>query len=183
MTTMLLAGLWHGASWTFVIWGGIHGVCLVINHGFQTTRHLLGHNLSKKSVFGSIASWALTFSIIVITWSIFRAESINGAQNMMQAMLGINGFILPKLIDYHFWAILCILLFVVCFMPSTQEFWVEYKPTMEIYSGHVEPKRYHWIFRYKLSNFVHNLLIVLMGWLCFLTMLSGNTTNFVYGNF
>ena len=102
---------------------------------------------------------------------------------MMQAMLGINGFILPKLIDYHFWAILCILLFVVCFMPSTQEFLVEYKPTMEIYSGHVEPKRYHWIFRYKLSNFVHNLFIVLMGWLCFLTMLSGNTTNFVYGNF
>ena len=49
MTTMLLAGLWHGASWTFVVWGGIHGACLVINHGFQTTRRLLGHNLSKKS--------------------------------------------------------------------------------------------------------------------------------------
>jgi alginate O-acetyltransferase complex protein AlgI len=183
ITTMLLAGLWHGASWTFVIWGGIHGACLVINHGFQTTRCLLGHNLSKKSFFGSAASWTLTFSIVIITWSIFRAESINGAQNMIEAMLGINGFILPELIDYHFWAILCILLFIVCLMPSTQEFLVEYKPTLEIYSGHDETKGYHWIFRYKLSNFAHNLLIVLMGWLCFLTMLAGNTTNFVYGNF
>ena len=183
MITMLLGGLWHGASWTFVIWGGIHGTCLIINHGFQNIRRLLGHDLSKTSIFGQTVSWALTFTIIIITWVVFRAESVNGAQNMIHAMLGLNGLFLSELIDYQFWATLCFLFFIVYFMPSTQEFLVEYKPTLEIYSGHTELKKYHPIFQYKLSSFTHNLLIVLMGWFCLLAMLSGKTTEFLYGNF
>ena len=98
MITMLLGGLWHGASWTFVIWGGIHGTCLIINHGFQNIRRLLGHDLSKTSIFGQTVSWALTFTIIIITWVVFRAESVNGAQNMIHAMLGLNGLFLSELI-------------------------------------------------------------------------------------
>ena len=42
MLTMLLGGLWHGASWTFVIWGGLHGAYLVVNHGWQWLREKLG---------------------------------------------------------------------------------------------------------------------------------------------
>ena len=44
MITMLLGGLWHGAGWTFVIWGGLHGLYLVVNHAWHALRRALGHD-------------------------------------------------------------------------------------------------------------------------------------------
>ena len=46
MLTMLLGGLWHGAGWTFVVWGGLHGIYLVINHVWHALRRRLGHDLA-----------------------------------------------------------------------------------------------------------------------------------------
>ncbi len=52
MLTMLLGGLWHGASWTFVIWGGLHGAYLVVNHGWQWLREKLGWQRAASGVGG-----------------------------------------------------------------------------------------------------------------------------------
>ena len=49
MITMLLGGLWHGAGWTFVIWGGLHGIFLVINHAWHGLRRALGHDLARST--------------------------------------------------------------------------------------------------------------------------------------
>ena len=183
VVTMLLGGLWHGASWTFVIWGGLHGGCLIINHGFRSIRRSLGHDLSKTNIFGRGISWVLTFLFVVVAWVIFRAESIGGAQNILQAMMGLNGFILSEPIDYQLISILCFLLFIVCFIPSTQEFLLEYNPSLNIYGGPVETPPTHWVFQYKPSNFVHILIITMMVMLSILAMQSEQPAEFLYYNF
>src|SRR5581483_9927245 len=61
MITMLLGGLWHGAGWTFVIWGGLHGVFLAVNHGFRAFRTRVGWPDHRFGPLGTIASTALTF--------------------------------------------------------------------------------------------------------------------------
>lgn len=84
MVTMLLGGLWHGAGWTFVIWGGLHGFYLVVNHSFRK----LGGLLPK------IAAWPLTFLAVVVTWVFFRAENVYDAGSLIYTMSGFNGITL-----------------------------------------------------------------------------------------
>lgn len=84
--TMVLGGLWHGASWAFVIWGALHGLFLMINHGF---RALLGTATAARldaSRFWSLFSWALTLLCVVVAWVFFRAHTIDGAFRMLMAM-------------------------------------------------------------------------------------------------
>ena len=64
MTTMLLGGLWHGAGWNFVIWGGLHGIYLVINHGWHRLREALGHDLTKSSRWGR----SLLKALLLLQW-------------------------------------------------------------------------------------------------------------------
>jgi alginate O-acetyltransferase complex protein AlgI len=180
---MLLGGLWHGASWTFVIWGGLHGGCLIINHGFRSLRRSLGHDLSKTNIFGQGISWILTFLFVAMAWVIFRADSVGGAQNILQAMIGVNGFIFPDTINYQFISILCFLLFIVCFIPSTQEFLTAFNPSLNIYGGPVETPPTLWVFQYKPSNFVHILMITMMVMLSILAMQSEQPVEFLYYNF
>lgn len=86
-TTMVLGGLWHGASWSFVVWGALHGVYLMVNHGF---RALLGEprraRLQRVALY-RWSSWALTLFAVVMAWVFFRAETLGGAVRMVQAML------------------------------------------------------------------------------------------------
>lgn len=81
LITMLLGGLWHGANWTFVIWGALHGVYLVINHGF---RHILG---DRKNIFLSLSGWLLTFLAVLVGWVFFRATSLPIAIDVLTAMV------------------------------------------------------------------------------------------------
>jgi len=85
--TMLLGGLWHGAAWTFVIWGALHGTYLMINHFWnaKVRRHAPPGRLAK--VFG----WLLTFVCVMIAWVVFRAESMDAAVAIYQGMLGLHG--------------------------------------------------------------------------------------------
>lgn len=85
--TMLLGGLWHGAGWTFVIWGGLHGAYLVVNHAW---RKLFGRRLHGARVY-SVFAWGLTFLSVVVGWVFFRATTLDGALNMLQGMAGLNG--------------------------------------------------------------------------------------------
>jgi hypothetical protein len=95
MITMLLGGLWHGAGWTFMVWGAAHGVALALNHGWHAMRRVMGHRLERSSRGGRFLSGMLTFGFIVVSFVVFRAESIGGAVNVLSAMSGVNGVILP----------------------------------------------------------------------------------------
>lgn len=81
MITMLLGGLWHGAGWTFVIWGGLHGVYLVINHLWRKTGILLH----------SYICWIVTFLAVIVAWVFFRADSVDSAIKILKGMIGWNG--------------------------------------------------------------------------------------------
>lgn len=86
MTTMLLGGLWHGASWMFVIWGALHGVYLCLERGARA--------LTQRSGWRPPA-WiqvAVTFVAVTFAWVYFRAPELGAANRIVSAMLGRTGF-------------------------------------------------------------------------------------------
>lgn len=87
--TMVLGGLWHGASWSFVLWGTLHGGYLMINHAFRAMTQRLGWQsaLDASPAFRAL-SWAITFLAVVIAWVFFRAETLPGAVRMLASMAG-----------------------------------------------------------------------------------------------
>ncbi len=95
LVTMLLGGLWHGAGWTFVLWGLLHGVYLCVNHGWRALRAALGHDLRRSTALGRAAACVITFTAVVAGWVVFRADSVSTANVMLRGMAGLNGFALP----------------------------------------------------------------------------------------
>jgi alginate O-acetyltransferase complex protein AlgI len=86
--TMLLCGLWHGAGWNFVIWGGIHGVALAVNRAWMTWNPL--SKLAGRPVFQAmwtLFSRLLTLSIVLVAWIFFRAQSFADANTYLSRML------------------------------------------------------------------------------------------------
>lgn len=86
MITFLLGGLWHGASWMFVIWGALHGSAVMVHRLWQRGGIRLPRWLA----------WLLTFGFINITWVFFRAQNLNDAWKVLQGMIGLNGVMLPQ---------------------------------------------------------------------------------------
>ena len=83
--SMLIIGLWHGAGWTFVFWGGLHGFFLMVNHQWRR----LGISLPK------FINWGLTFLCVVICWVFFRAENFHDALAVLLAMTDVGNIALP----------------------------------------------------------------------------------------
>lgn len=96
--TFLLGGLWHGAAWTFVIWGALHGIGLII------------HRLWNKAGFSmpKLAGWLITFNFVNFAFVFFKADSFATAIKVLKGMAGLSGIalphsfesILPRLSDY-----------------------------------------------------------------------------------
>lgn len=95
LLTMVLGGLWHGAGWTFVLWGALHGIYLMINHAWHALRRRLGGDPRQSTAWGRRIACLLTFMAVVAGWVIFRAESLPAALHMLSGMAGLNGFTLP----------------------------------------------------------------------------------------
>lgn len=96
MVTMVLGGLWHGANWTFVVWGALHGIYLVINHAW---RSLVGKWIPAQGVSSRIycvAATALTFVCVMVAWIFFRADSWQAAILMLKGCFGLGGISLPS---------------------------------------------------------------------------------------
>jgi hypothetical protein len=96
MITMLLGGLWHGAGWTFVVWGGLHGFYLVVNHGWRALRGSVATERPRRTWWGPALSRVVTFLAVVIAWVFFRATSFEAAFVMLKGMTGANGFGPPR---------------------------------------------------------------------------------------
>src|SRR6516164_5733890 len=85
MLTMLLGGLWHGAGWTFLIWGGLHGVYLVVNHQWRDRKRKW-----PEGTAGQAFAWLSTFLAVVIAWVFFRAKTLVGAGQMLASLAGLK---------------------------------------------------------------------------------------------
>jgi D-alanyl-lipoteichoic acid acyltransferase DltB (MBOAT superfamily) len=96
LITMLLGGLWHGAGWTFVVWGGLHGLYLVINHAWHDIRRRLGWGNGGR--LGTIAGVLFTFLCVNIAWVFFRAPDIDTAFSVLGGLFGANGAAIPAAI-------------------------------------------------------------------------------------
>ncbi len=89
--TMLLGGLWHGAAWTFVIWGAFHGALLIVNHWWRSSR--AGSTRTGRA--GHLCAWLLTFIAVVVGWVFFRSANLDAAFTMLRGMSGWHGVSLP----------------------------------------------------------------------------------------
>ena len=76
MLTMLLGGLWHGANWTFLIWGALHGAALVVDHAYRRSAFYARVGQQPWAV---VIDWAVTFHFVCFCWLFFRAPSLDGA--------------------------------------------------------------------------------------------------------
>ncbi|WP_218081573.1 MBOAT family O-acyltransferase [Anthocerotibacter panamensis] len=146
MITMLLGGLWHGAGWTFVIWGGLHGIYLVINHAWHALRRALGQDLNQSSWWSRGLAQLVTFLAVIVAWIFFRAESLPAALLMLEGMIGLHGVTLVKFSDQGplGLSILFGSLLICWFAPNTQE-WLAKSPIYS--SGTIKnnlPAKWQW---------------------------------------
>jgi alginate O-acetyltransferase complex protein AlgI len=90
MITMILGGIWHGAGWTFLLWGMLHGSYLVVQRLFEQLRDRFGLPLLPRPV-----AWGLTMAAVFFAWVPFRAEGLEATLNIWQGML-LAGPFLPE---------------------------------------------------------------------------------------
>ena len=144
LITMILGGLWHGAGWTFVFWGLLHGLFLIANHLW---RHMSLGFLPKLPAFcrhrlvASTVARTMTFLAVLIAWIFFRAETFSGALSILAGMIGLGTGDPAPLADGQVTGgitgslkeplILAGLLLFVWFSPSLRQIMVNYRPVIE----------------------------------------------------
>ncbi len=147
MTVMLLGGLWHGAGWNFLLWGGMHGGFILVNHVWQNFTRTMSWQPGRWLGLWRVLSFSLTFLCITVAWVLFRADNLDVAMNVYRGMAGLDGrFVLPATYEnllspivsslgltfVHFDAIryfegmreigyLAVVLFLALILPNTQE--------------------------------------------------------------
>jgi D-alanyl-lipoteichoic acid acyltransferase DltB (MBOAT superfamily) len=130
MATMLLGGLWHGAGWTFVWWGGLHGAFLIGNHAWRGTGLRLPPWLARP----------LTFACVVVAWVFFRANDVAEAVAMLRAMAGLDGYGLAAKLAFPNEMLVgrlppvlagAALFALVWLAPNTQEWLGRFRATLE----------------------------------------------------
>ncbi|MEQ8195494.1 MAG: MBOAT family protein [Rhodospirillales bacterium] len=147
--TMLNGGLWHGAAWTFVFWGGLHGFFLAVNHGWHALKRHIGYDRRPSSPAGRMVSRLITFVAVVTAWAFFRANTFEDAFAILAGMAGLNGIVLSSTISEMLGGIslglplgqtlfgyselfvwLAVLLMIVWCAPNTQELTAAWKPVL-----------------------------------------------------
>lgn len=144
MITMLLGGLWHGAGWNFVLWGGLHGGFLIVNHAW---RRLIGEPSRHPLARG--AARLLTFVAVMLAWVPFRAETWDGAVAVYAALLVVPAFdrlLAENLVLLAFW------LAVLWLWPTTQQIMRAHAPAFDYMQAVAEPMA-PWL-RHVLARFV-----------------------------
>jgi alginate O-acetyltransferase complex protein AlgI len=84
---MTIAGIWHGAAWTFVVYGMIHGLAIVVHYNWK----------KKKKKLPYMLGWLITFNFVNFTFIIFRSRTLTEASNVVKGMLGLQGLQFPKM--------------------------------------------------------------------------------------
>lgn len=108
-----MTGLWHGANYTFIIWGLIHGLFLVMNHLIAKPRKRLLKrlNIHNDNIILKIADSVATFFIVMFTWIFFRANNVGHAFNYIAQIFSLSLFTIPEILPKY--TILIIALFFI----------------------------------------------------------------------
>jgi len=165
--TMLLGGLWHGAAWTFVAWGALHGIFLIVNHGWKALSGHLGLRGGEEAGWSRLLSWSITMLCVSVAWVFFRAESFTSALAILSGMAGANGAVLDArlasllapLSGYvtfegkgvanfgSIWGFVWIaaLAAIAWLGPNTQEIMCRIRPALETYPGEIGSAGRNWL--------------------------------------
>ena len=136
MLTMLLGGLWHGAGWNFMIWGGLHGAFLITNHLWSSsTLSTALRQFAGQTIYCFLA-WLATMLAVVVAWVFFRSETFAGATHLLSAMTGMTSTI--ELMDWRQVLTepnqvllgLLLMLAIVTIIPNSMELMKDYKPVI-----------------------------------------------------
>lgn len=205
MITMLLGGLWHGAGWTFVLWGGLHGFFLVVNHAWRHWRTNRGHTQGTR--VGRFFAWLLTMLAVVVAWVPFRAEGVAAAENMLCAMFGLNGISIPASLASSIGTIkpwleslgflfggtfmnglanwqtgilwITATAFIALALPNTQQIMHRYHPALETYKGEIIKIEQPWL-EWRMTSIRAAMLALILFFS--ITMLQGES-EFLYFQF
>lgn len=175
--TMLLGGLWHGANWTFMLWGGLHGLYLSVNHAFRrATKDATPSPALRLPLH--VASVALTFVATTLAWIVFRAPDLASARNVAGGLFG-GGH--SAVVSFSPLAAVALLLLsiIVWFMPNSMELmWKHWPALPSPYSDQpVEPAR-------RLSWSPTPLSAAAYGLICIVAILAlSNLKPFIYFQF
>jgi D-alanyl-lipoteichoic acid acyltransferase DltB (MBOAT superfamily) len=117
MITMLLGGLWHGAAWTFVVWGALHGAYLCVNHAWSNYAPAVAPRFARAA---NAAAFVLTFISVVVAWVFFRADSISSATFVLSRMADPTNIVFGRgeMANAMFIAVYAA---IAWFAPNTQE--------------------------------------------------------------
>ncbi len=183
LVTMLLGGLWHGAGWNFIVWGGLHGVFLIINHGWRETRKRLGHDLQQQSLAGIWSARIVTFLAVVIAWVFFRATDMQSAGYLLSVMFGQHGIVIDSSSQLAAFGFLPMLgvefgtlevlsgstpyssilfgLLLIWSLPNTQQLMAGYRPALEVAQTPSQGSgRLRWRPSLRWSGFTASLLVI-----------------------
>jgi len=203
LTVFLFSGLWHGAGWTFIAWGALHGIYSVIHAAWAGLLAKMAWSPEGNPAYRVLAI-ALTFLAVIFAWVLFRAHSFQDAQSIYASMLGFHGFTVPYNIGEarlglgrlfealgaemvprdqnipglsYAWTIhgLVILFGIVWLLPNTQQILARMNPILETVQ-----KPAKWQFRF---NFAGGMLLGLPAVLALRTFLGNQSSPFLYFNF
>ncbi len=185
MITMLLGGLWHGAGYTFILWGGLHGIYLTINHQWRSWRKSLGHDLKKTHWWSVGLSGLVTFIAVVVGWVLFRAENLTAAIAILKSMIGANGFSFSPSVVEGQKKLLIFVCLLVWLAPNTQQLLRNYHPALHLPKSETlarwEEKllqMLQWRF-----NTTFGVLLGILAFIVVKTILNAPESEFLYFNF
>jgi alginate O-acetyltransferase complex protein AlgI len=197
LLTMLLGGLWHGASWNFILWGGLHGIYLCIDRGWQKfSKH---RGLVCESGYHYWLARMVTFLAVIVSWVIFRSETLSGASHILIGMVGGNGLVLPATfanrlsllrnfgVEFgtlnHYGGVagsvvLLLILGLALFLPNLAQFMIREPAALDIYN-HLQDRQPAWYaWRPTLGYAVVTFCIFTIGLAC-----STQASEFLYFQF
>jgi alginate O-acetyltransferase complex protein AlgI len=137
--TMLIGGIWHGAGWTFVIWGALHGTYLLVYHAWRDRRgkSAISSTTGPLAIWRTITARAATFLLVTIAWVFFRAENFEAAKSLLVSMTGVHG-LTSNVARIHMstaWFTIVPMLLVVWLLPNTLQLLARFEPTLEYTEG------------------------------------------------
>ena len=116
--TMLLGGLWHGANWTFVLWGAWHGGILALEKRLKETQN--------RNPFPALLSIPGTLLLVMIGWVFFRATDVGSAFAFLAAMIGLNGFGLSDAMSWQITGLQVTILIIALLIIALGPVWLKY---------------------------------------------------------
>ena len=135
LLTMFVSGVWHGAGYTFIVWGVLHGFYLTINHGWRLLGPKLWRDRPSYERFMQPAGFIITFVSVAASMVIFRSASLRTAADLLQGMLGLHGVGLSQLKDISvgrigitLWIVIPAFVALIC--PNTLQILNRYQPAL-----------------------------------------------------